>query len=70
MLDATLDATSTERTAAFRMRCLELAADYCTKSGRGEPIDLAQRFEAYALNNLPGTCSGAPATIAGIEHKP
>jgi hypothetical protein len=58
------DIGSGERGATFRLRCLELAAGYCGRTGPGDPVEMARRFEAYILNSPASPAIAAPAASA------
>jgi hypothetical protein len=68
-----------ERMVAFRLRCLELAADYCARTSGKEtsgkdPVEIASNFEAFALNSTSCQASSASAVsdkaVPDTGHKP
>lgn len=63
--------SKTERLAAFRFRCLEVALTYCkAQNSDKDPIALATKFENYCLSNSQESASFSAEAPLSTDDKP
>lgn len=58
------------KSVAIRFRSLELAAEYCGRTGRGDVLDLARQFEQFVSNDSQGLAVAVSLGSEDIANKP